>query len=81
MLRLRDAASLRESVEQLLQSKSVLSGDRLSLRISRPSEQIPLLMNQLGDRILGLELTRPSLEDVFLELTGRSLASSEAPDA
>ena len=81
MLRLRDAASLRESVEQLLQSKSVLSGDRLSLRISRPSEQIPLLINQLGDRILGLELTRPSLEDVFLELTGRSLASSEAPDA
>ncbi len=81
MLRLRDVASLRESVEQLLQSKSVLSGDRLSLRISRPSEQIPLLMNQLGDRILGLELTRPSLEDVFLELTGRSLASSEAPDA
>ncbi len=79
-LRLRDAASLRESVEQLLQCKSVLSGERLALRISRPSEQIPQLMNQLGDRILGLELTRPSLEDVFLELTGRSLASAEALD-
>ena len=81
LLRLRDAASLRESVEHLLQCQSVLSGDQLTLRIRRPSEQIPLLMNQLGDRILGLELTRPSLEDVFLELTGRSLAASEVHHA
>jgi ABC-2 type transport system ATP-binding protein len=75
-LRLRDAFRVSHAIEQLLQCTGVLSGDQLSLRVANPSEQISLVMSHFGDQILGLELTRPSLEDVFLELTGRLLSSS-----
>lgn len=77
-LRLRDASQNSAAIEQLLQCKGVLSANQLSLRVSSPSEQISLVMSRFGDQILGLELTRPSLEDVFLELTGRLLTSSGA---
>ncbi len=74
-LRLRDAAVSQTAVEDLLQCKTVRNANQLSLRVSQPAEQIAMVMNRLGDEIIGLELTRPSLEDVFLELTGRSLVS------
>lgn len=77
-LRLRHAAVISAAIEQLLDCKGVLSANQLSLRVTRPSEQISLVMGRFGDQILGLELTRPSLEDVFLELTGRLLSSSGA---
>ena len=77
-LRLRDASRISPAIEQLLQCKGILTANQLSLRVSRPSEQISLVMNQFSEQILGLELTRPSLEDVFLELTGRSLTSAGA---
>lgn len=77
-LRLRDAHAISPAIEQLLNCRGVLSANQLSLRVSSPSEQISLVMSHFGDQILGLELTRPSLEDVFLELTGRLLSSSGA---
>jgi len=75
-LRLRDASQIFRPIEELLQCRGVLSANQLSLRVTNPSEQIVRVMSQFGDQILGLELTRPSLEEVFLELTGRLLSSS-----
>ena len=57
---------------------------RSSLATGKFVVQQPLVdadTTMLGDQILGLELTRPSLEDVFLELTGRSLSESGDTDA
>jgi ABC-2 type transport system ATP-binding protein len=75
-LRLRDATRISGLIEELLHCSGVLSANQLSLRVTNPAEQISRVMSQFGDQILGLELTRPSLEDVFLELTGRTLSAS-----
>ena len=79
-LRLRDAAKHLDSLQAMLGVKAELHGDQIILRAVKPAEQIRDIMQSFGDQILSLELTRPSLEDVFLELTGRSLSDAGASD-
>jgi ABC-2 type transport system ATP-binding protein len=75
-LRMRDAAAVQAAVEKAVNSAVMVSGNQLSVRVNDPATQISILLNQFRNEILGLELTRPSLDDVFLELTGRSLLVS-----
>jgi ABC-2 type transport system ATP-binding protein len=75
-LRMRDAAAVQTAVETAVNSSVIVSGNQLSVRVNDPATQITILLNQFRNEILGLELTRPSLDDVFLELTGRSLLVS-----
>ena len=77
-LKVRDAAACQSSIEQLLKCRSVVVGNQISLRVDNPAEHITAVLGGFRDQILGLELTRPSLEDVFLELTGRPLIGSGA---
>ena len=67
-VRLRDATSHLDSLRTLIGGHVELQGDRITLRASNPAEQIREIMHAFGDQILSLELTRPSLEDVFLEI-------------
>lgn len=73
-IRLRNAADHIDSLKQLIGGPLELQNDRALMRISNPAEKVQEIMQTFGDQILSLELTRPSLEDVFLELTGRSLS-------
>jgi len=75
-VRLRDAASHLDSMRTIIGGHAELQGDRITLRASNPADQIREIMQAFGDQILSLELTRPSLEDVFLELTGRLLSQT-----
>lgn len=75
-LRLRDAASHLEALQTKFSGKAELRGDRITLLATNPAEQIRDMIQTFGDQIVSLELTRASLEDVFLELTGRSLSGS-----
>jgi ABC-2 type transport system ATP-binding protein len=75
-LRMRDAAAVQTAVETAVNSSVIVSGNQLSVRVNDPATQITIILNQFRNEILGLELTRPSLDDVFLELTGRSLLVS-----
>jgi ABC-2 type transport system ATP-binding protein len=77
-LKVRDAAACQSSIEHLLKCRSVVVGNQISLRVDNPAEHITAVLGGFRDQILGLELTRPSLEDVFLELTGRPLIGSGA---
>jgi ABC-2 type transport system ATP-binding protein len=52
-------------------------GDRLSVSTSTPAPAAARMLNHLGaeiDRLEGVDILRPSLESVFLSLTGRHLA-------
>lgn len=75
-IRLRDAASHIDALKTMVGGQADLHGDRVTLRASHPAEQIRQIMQSFGDQIVSLELTRPSLEDVFLELTGHSLSET-----
>ena len=75
-VRLRDAARHLEKLRSIVGGNVNLHDDRVTLRATNPTEQIRDIMQLFGEQILSLELTRPSLEDVFLELTGRSLSEA-----
>ncbi|MEZ6032381.1 MAG: ABC transporter ATP-binding protein [Planctomycetaceae bacterium] len=80
-LRLRDATNHLEELQTQFSGKAELRGDRITLLATNPAEQIPDLIRTFGNQIVSLELTRPSLEDVFLELTGRSLTEAGESNA
>lgn len=77
-VRLKDPAEHRPAIEQALQLTGTMIDDRLTFRVSHPPQQIAMVLEKFREQILSLEFTRPSLEDVFMELTGRSFSSSEA---
>lgn len=74
-----DAERVRELGERSAHEISV-EGDRVHLRVSRGDAVLPEFLRALdgaGIKVLTAELNRPTLDDVFLTLTGRSLRESE----
>jgi ABC-2 type transport system ATP-binding protein len=69
-------ATLAETVEV---TERTVSG-----RVARAGKAVPGLLRDLdasGVSLEGIEVVRPTLDDVFLTLTGRSLRDADAPDA
>ncbi len=57
------------------------AGAELMLLHADPAAVLPELLRHLPVKVLRAEVKEPSLEDVFLKLTGRKLAGDEAPAA
>ncbi len=79
-LRLADAADLRQAdaATRLLDGATVMrgEGDMLDVRVPDASTALPSLLGTLeqsGVTLAGIEVSRPSLDDVFLSLTGHDL--------
>ncbi|MGE3620515.1 MAG: ABC transporter ATP-binding protein [Acidimicrobiia bacterium] len=74
-------------VERHGQHALVLSfedGERLRLPCDRPAAVLPRVLERLGGharRLAGVEVVRPSLEDVYLRLTGAPIAPGEPEGA
>ncbi|OZF37518.1 ATP-binding cassette domain-containing protein [Rhodococcus sp. 14-2483-1-2] len=82
VLNVSDAAALVPLLDGVAGIKDVtVAGSRLNIRVERAEVVLPELM-RLGDahgiRVLTADMTRPTLDDVFLGLTGRSLRESAA---
>ncbi|MDV6232836.1 ABC transporter ATP-binding protein [Rhodococcus cerastii] len=61
-----------------------VAGSRLNIRVERAEVVLPDLLRlseSHGIRVLTADTTRPTLDDVFLGLTGRSLRESTATDS
>lgn len=76
-IRLADVGQWQRPIETALGLTGIVTGDRLTLRVTRPAEQISVVLNQFANQILSLEFTKPSLEDVFMDLTGRTFEHEE----
>ena len=48
-------------------------GKEIKIEVDKGDEFLPILVKSLPSKIISLELRRPTLEDVFLELTGRQI--------
>jgi len=53
----------------------------LTFEVASGEEFIPTFIKGFGTKILSISLRRPSLDDVFLKLTGREIREEEASDA
>ena len=54
--------------------------DSLTFEVANGEEFLPTFIKEFGTKILGVSLHRPSLDDVFLKLTGREIREEEVSD-
>ena len=52
----------------------------LRLEVPRGDEFIPKLVQVLGGNINGINMSRPTLDDVFLKLTGRAIRDEDSSE-
>jgi ABC-2 type transport system ATP-binding protein len=48
-------------------------GKEIKIEVDKGDEFLPILVKSLPSKIISMELRRPTLEDIFLELTGRQI--------
>ena len=75
--RVSDAATALKSIAELVE----VDGQHVHGRVSRAGREVPGLLRDLdrnGVTLDSIEVIRPTLDDVFLTLTGRSLRDAEA---
>lgn len=82
-LELADAGRAGVAAERLaaIGTRVESDGGVVSGRVARAGREVPGLLRDLeaqGISLEGIEVVRPTLDDVFLELTGRSLRDAEA---
>jgi ABC-2 type transport system ATP-binding protein len=55
-------------------------GGELTFEVPCGEEFLPTFLKEFGTRVISVNLRRPSLEDVFLKLTGREMREEEVSD-
>ncbi len=66
-----------EEVRLRYQIKARRDSNGLTFEIANGEEFLPTFIKEFGTKILSISLRRPSLEDVFLKLTGREIRQEE----
>lgn len=74
-----DDARARSEIEDKFGLKAKRLEDGLSLLVDGGDKFIPRLFERLETEILSVNLKKPSLEDVFINLTGRDIRDDVAP--
>lgn len=69
-----------EEIRLRYQTEARIDGDELIFEVSKGEEFLPDFIKGFGIRIVSISLRRPTLEDVFLKLTGREIREEEVSD-
>ncbi len=72
-----DNRKAKVEIERAFQLKVSERADELFLTALRGDTCIPELIRTIGERVLSVRLQRPTLNDVFLKLTGREIRAEE----
>ena len=68
-------------VRERLGMEAGMHDGQVTLAVAEGAQVVPRLFTELGVGIRSVTVTRPSLDDVFLTYTGRTIRDSEGPQA
>ncbi len=66
-----------EEIRERYATEAKSDGNGIVFEIDRGEEFLPVFIREFGTRILSVSLRRPSLDDVFLKLTGREIREED----
>lgn len=69
---------LKAEIKEKYKLKAKEEGEILQIEVADGEKFLPRLFNDLSTKIDSIELRKPTLEDVFLKLTGRKIRDEEA---
>ncbi|MBI4779450.1 ATP-binding cassette domain-containing protein [Candidatus Falkowbacteria bacterium] len=69
---------LRREIENKFGLAAKIQDDKLKLEVSDGDKFLPKLFNELEEKIESVELRKPTLDDVFLNLTGKKIREEDA---
>ena len=69
---------LKKEIKERYKLKVKTESEKLLIEVPDGEKFLPRLFNELDARIDSIELRKPTLEDVFLKLTGRKIREEEA---
>jgi len=72
--------NLKKELEKRYQKKAKEEDGFLRLEVADGEKFLPRLFNELDAKIDSVELRKPTLDDVFLSLTGRKIREEQASD-
>jgi ABC-2 type transport system ATP-binding protein len=77
-LRTEDNARASQEIKERYGLETQQEDSRIRLEVADGAEFIPRLVRELGVAVASIDLHRPTLDDVFLKLTGRAIRDAEA---
>lgn len=77
-LRSQEKDKLKGEIKKRYKLKVKEEGEKLLIEVPDGERFLPRLFNELDTKIDSVELRNPTLEDVFLKLTGRKIREEEA---
>lgn len=77
-LKTKDNIKARDEIKQVLDIDASMKNGELFISTTKGDACIPEIIRTLGDSVLSVRLQRPTLNDVFLKLTGKAIREEEA---
>lgn len=73
-----DNVNVKEEIERLLKLAVTEKDGELYMTCDMGDTCIPEMMRKIGEKVISVRLQRPTLNDVFLKLTGKAIREEEA---
>ncbi len=77
-IRTADNMNAKQEIEKLLNTPVAEKGGELYMTCDMGDTCIPEMMRKIREKVLSVRLQRPTLNDVFLKLTGKAIREEEA---
>ena len=69
-----------EEIRQRYQTEATRNGDEITFEVSGGEEFLPTFLKEFATKVLSVNLRQPSLDDVFLKLTGHEIRQEKVHD-
>ena len=80
-MKTRDNTEARHIIENSFRLAVSEKADELYMTCSHGATCIPDIIRSLGDKVISVTIQRPTLNDVFLNLTGKTIRDEEVKDS